>query len=180
MALLENSNWTLHWFQFWPLGGTTSISSKFTIRWRHHLVTKFVPNSSYRSNAWVRCASGNVLFSPSKKITVPIGLCAAQCAVKNQRTPHPHSTYVVSPEDTLWLSNLSWKDEKRVPGKVKSWMSSLREVNDQSGQRGKRQDRRFNAGRFPKPLCFTFNCILRPLFENVFVYFYKLYLCICI
>ena len=29
-------------------------------RWRHHLVNKFVPNSSYRSNAWVRCASGNV------------------------------------------------------------------------------------------------------------------------
>ena len=28
--------------------------------WRHHLVTKFVTNSSYRSNAWVRCASGNV------------------------------------------------------------------------------------------------------------------------
>ena len=24
-------------------------------RWRHHLVTKFVPNSSYRNNAWVRC-----------------------------------------------------------------------------------------------------------------------------
>merc|ERR1711955_127132 len=61
MALLENSNRRLHWFRFWQLGGTTSISSKFTIRWRHHLVTKFVPNSSYRSNAWVRCASGNVL-----------------------------------------------------------------------------------------------------------------------
>ena len=31
-------------------------------RWCHYLVTKFVPNSSYRSNAWVRCASGNVFF----------------------------------------------------------------------------------------------------------------------
>ena len=26
-------------------------------------MTKFVPNSSYRSNAWVRCASGNVFFN---------------------------------------------------------------------------------------------------------------------
>ena len=51
-----NSNWTLHWFQFWTLGGTTSISSKFT----HQMVTKCVHNSSYKSNAWVRCASGNV------------------------------------------------------------------------------------------------------------------------
>ena len=39
-----------------------ALVANLTTRWRHHLVTKFVRNSSYRSNAWVRCASGNVFF----------------------------------------------------------------------------------------------------------------------
>jgi len=44
------------------LARCTFLLARWTLptRWRHHLVTKFVPNSSYRSNAWVRCASGNV------------------------------------------------------------------------------------------------------------------------
>ena len=40
----------------------TALVPNLPTRWRHHLVTKFVPNSSYRSNAWVRCASGNIYF----------------------------------------------------------------------------------------------------------------------
>merc|ERR1712150_149241 len=58
--------------------GTTSLSSKFTIRWRHHLVTKFVPNSSYRSNAWFRFASGNVLL-----LSVSIQFVSSSAGVKS-------------------------------------------------------------------------------------------------
>ena len=39
-----------------------TLITKLVTRWRYHLVTQFVPNSNYRSNAWVRCASGNVFF----------------------------------------------------------------------------------------------------------------------